>query len=40
MNSVLWSIFTWILMIAALVGVILNIKKKGDKDDQKTVPRS
>jgi len=28
MNSLLWPIFTWSLMIAALVGVILNIKKK------------
>lgn len=27
MNNILWTIFTWILMIAALVGVILNIKK-------------
>jgi len=27
MNNILWIIFTWMLMIAALVGVILNIKK-------------
>jgi len=28
MSSLLWNLFTWTLMIAALVGVILNIKKK------------